>query len=238
MYWSLFVLALCSQVWVGHSYKPVLAMHGFAISETVGTYHDWDNVVQWVQEAHPGQVFIPLNTFNGLESTRPLWEQVPVIKKLIQSIVSNDSRFAGGYHLMGHSQGGLLTRVMLEELDTTLVDTYISLAGVQFGIYGVGFIERYFSNVTDGFITDLFYTTPLQDEFSPANFWHSPYDEASSYLTKNLFLPVVNNETPTTSRRYKENFTSAKKYVFFCLTGRHHGRALAISHLGLLRRER
>jgi len=107
-------------------------------------------------------------------------------------------------------------RVMLEEIDNHNVDTFVSLAGVQFGIYGVGFIERFFANATDGFITDLFYTEPLQAEFSAANFWHSPYDESSSYLMNKVFLPVVNNEVSSSnSQRYKKNFTKAQKYVFF-----------------------
>jgi len=156
-----------------------------------------------------------LNIFNGFDSTRPLWEQVPEIAQLIQTTVSNDS-FSQGYHFLGHSQGGLLMRVMLEVIDNHQVDTFVSMAGVQYGIYGVGFVDNYFQNLTDEAITDLFYTSLLQNEFSAANFWHGPHSN-QDYLHDNIFLPVVNNETPgNDAPRYKANFLKTKRMVFFC----------------------
>jgi len=199
----------------GYSYKPIIALHGFSITPSVGTFHDWDNITQWVQQEHPGQLFIALNIFNGLDSTRPLWEQATGISSLISQIVASNDSFRDGYHFLGHSQGGLMMRVMLEVMDNLQVDTYVSLAGVQYGIYGVGFISNYFQNVSDEYITDLFYTTLLQDQFSAANFWHSP-ETSQNYLTNNLFLPVVNNENPgPNAALYKSNFLKAKRYVFF-----------------------
>jgi palmitoyl-protein thioesterase len=197
-----------------NSYKPIIALHGFALTPNQGTFHDWDNIAKWIAQEHPGQIFIPLNIFNGLDSTRPLWEQVPQIANLIQSTVSNQS-FAQGYHFLGHSQGGLLMRVMLEVIDNHQVDTFVSLAGVQFGIYGIGFINHYFQNITDEYATEFLYTSVMQDEFSAANFWHSPFPQ-NGYLTNNIFLPVVNNQVPNKDyARYKANFLKAKQYVFF-----------------------
>lgn len=50
--------------------------------------------------------------------------------------------------LIGHSQGGLLMRVMTQVIDNHNIDTLVSMAGVQNGIYGAGFLNNKLGNLT------------------------------------------------------------------------------------------
>lgn len=47
-----------------------------------------------------------LDFFNGLESTRPMWEQLDALVTLVQkTIAANPAVFRNGWIGMGHSQG-------------------------------------------------------------------------------------------------------------------------------------
>lgn len=64
-----------------------------------------------------------------------MWRQLEVISEYIRGIVSDNSSFADGYHWIGHSQGGLIMRCLLETMDDHDVDQFVSMAGVQAGLY-------------------------------------------------------------------------------------------------------
>ncbi len=60
--------------------------------------------------------------------------------------------------------------------------------------------------------TDILYSKPLQDELSVANWWRSP--DAQFYASKNLFLPLVNNEkSPQAS--FRQNFLATGSVHLF-----------------------
>ncbi len=55
---------------------------------------------------------------------------------LIRSLIAaNASSFANGYHFLGHSQGGLMLRSVIQSMDDHNVNTFVSMAGVQLGMY-------------------------------------------------------------------------------------------------------
>ena len=83
-----------------------------------------------------GTATFSLSIFNGLESETPMWIQLPQVVSLIRQVISNNSKlFEGGYHFVGHSQGGLMLRCVIEEMDDHKVQHFVSLAGVQQGYY-------------------------------------------------------------------------------------------------------
>eukprot|EP01121_Diplochlamys_sp_Union-15-3_P010002 TRINITY_DN2760_c0_g1_i1.p1 TRINITY_DN2760_c0_g1~~TRINITY_DN2760_c0_g1_i1.p1 ORF type:complete len:176 (+),score=10.31 TRINITY_DN2760_c0_g1_i1:29-529(+) len=125
---ALFLLVLCCPSILG--YKPVIMMHGFSFDENHGTYHDYDNIIQWISEVHPGQKTVSLDIFNGEESMTALWKQLPKIIELVRNVTSS-SEFDDGYHIIGHSQGGLLTRCVAESMPEHKIENLISMALLQ-----------------------------------------------------------------------------------------------------------
>jgi Palmitoyl protein thioesterase len=123
-------------------------------ADSAGTFHDYDDIVSWLKVQHPGQVIIPLDINNGVvrvgmdftdpgcqcvvgsqESMKPMWTQVNETTALIQSLIAaNQSIFASGYHFLGHSQGGLMMRSVIQNFDNHNVHTFVSMAGVQLGV--------------------------------------------------------------------------------------------------------
>lgn len=77
------VVALIFLIGCCCGYRPIVMMHGFALSNKVGNHHDWDNIREWVAKAHPGTPTFAIDLFEGLHSTRPLTEQLPLIGKVV-----------------------------------------------------------------------------------------------------------------------------------------------------------
>lgn len=143
-----------------HAYKPIVAMHGFSFNNKVGTNHDWDQVkVTYFSRVIPihicrvgfkpatqGPLLLRLTLSMGWNRWRhsmfnylvycPIYSHIvflwPGILSQIRNITSAPE-FADGYHFLGHSQGGLIMRSMLELFDDHKVENFISLAGVQNG---------------------------------------------------------------------------------------------------------
>ena len=69
------------------------------------------------------------------ESMKPMWKQVNETTELIKSLIAaNASVFSNGYHFLGHSQGGLMMRSVIQNFDDHNVHTFVSMAGVQLGM--------------------------------------------------------------------------------------------------------
>ncbi|KAH3744533.1 palmitoyl-protein thioesterase 2 [Pelomyxa schiedti] len=198
--------------WCAAGYKPVMMMHGYSMKPGKGSYTDWNDWVSWLAEDHPGQIVVPLNVDNSVESGKPLWTQVDDLAAIIEQTIASDSAFEQGYHLVGHSQGGLLTRCILELMSDLHVDQYLSLAGLQGGLYGLADWE--YENVTDEIVTDLLYTAIMQDDYSIANSWRTP--NYSRYMANNEFLPYLNNERADNyTEAYKTNFIKVNHLNLF-----------------------
>jgi len=190
-------LSLC------HSYPPVFFMHGLD-----GTPNDWSSVLGWLKVAHPGQVATALPVDSGGDSHKPMAEMVQdIIGNITAIIKSNPTIYVDGFHLVGHSQGGLLTRAVLMESGFQIIN-YVSCAGPQYGVYGN------YDNLPPAVITDYLYTRKEQDSYGVSNYWHDPISD-SRYTSNAVWLATLNNETYNpNSAEWKRNFLSANKTVF------------------------
>ncbi|KAJ0410801.1 hypothetical protein ATCC90586_010124 [Pythium insidiosum] len=107
---------------------PIIFFHGVTSSAQAG-YFLQQNL------STPTRPFVALNFCEKECSVRDLPTQVSMAIEQLKTITSNDKRFDGGYIFIGHSQGGVLARAVIEQWNEHKVHTLISLAGAQNGIF-------------------------------------------------------------------------------------------------------
>lgn len=219
-------------------YRPVFMMHG--INDNAKS--EFTPIVQWLQELHPGTATYPLAMFENLVSLEALEHQLEGIALHIRKVVAaNPAQFTNGYHLLCHSQGGLLCRTLVQYMDDHKVHTLISLAGPQLGVYGPRFFDFMKSmKALYGIVTGNFgdgvalifqealqnftyenvyifaYSWVGQTTFSVANMWNDPMHRPDflhdSWLAK--YNGLTSDEGDAAR---KANFVRLQKAVF--LTG-------------------
>lgn len=169
-----------------------------------------------------GRVFNALNICQGTCSVQILRVEVELMMLQIRSIISNDtSTYANGYIFIGHGQGGVVARAVIESMDDHNVTTFISLAAPQNGVfYGpqkedavalAAFLKLYapamipasvfnFSSYSPAdcrgkmqfdFNQRLVEAPELSTQYSAANLFRSPAQ--ASWIGWNPFLPELNN---------------------------------------------
>ncbi|KAI9905770.1 hypothetical protein PsorP6_014191 [Peronosclerospora sorghi] len=191
---------------------PVIYFHG-----VFGTPQDGKNFVSNLTAE--GRIVESLSFCDGPCSIQSLLTQVPMAVKAVRKLVASNAAFNDGYIVVGHSQGGLLSRAVIEEMDDHKVKRYISLAGLQNGQF-IG-PERVDKSIADGgtFLKMLVpettynysgyrpgdYYGKLQREFAlymienpHAQYTYSQFSvnrwpHFCSFSRANFFLPVYNN---------------------------------------------
>lgn len=89
------------------------ATSGFTFSNSNGNHHDFDHIVQWIAQHHPGTKCVALPLFEGTNSSTPMWTQIPRILSAIRQQFPAPQKI----HLLGHSQGALMLRSVIEQWD-------------------------------------------------------------------------------------------------------------------------
>lgn len=215
------------------SLLPIFFMHGILSDAAV-----FDPMSKWIRRLDPDVVLdsIPLypNTVSILVN---MWRQSQDIIKYIRAkVAANPAVYENGYTLVCHSQGALLCRTVVQQMDDHKVHTLISLAGPQQGEFGVppGFS---WIPLPKEKVYLLAYNSPVQHLSSIANYWHDSrahdliFHPDKGYHTHNDFLPVFNNDPQRTTQgfgkskddaegeRYKRNFLRLQRAVFTCSSG-------------------
>jgi len=168
---------------------------------------------------HPGTVATALAVFEDIPGSLPnLNYQVEHIAKDIEKIAADDpDTYKDGYHLVCHSQGALICRCLTEYMSDHNIDTLISMAGPQMGVYDEAFFEFFPDSIEKLTLEEIYhlaYTSPMQLSLSVANMWSDPY-HVDDYLSKNTFLPKYNGLIDHDKKdEFKENFLSLNKAIF------------------------
>ena len=119
---------------VVEAFKPVIMMHG--VGSGAG---EMSTIRRLLNQTHPGTIATSLPLY---ENSPDAWDHdlqtqvggvIDAIRKLI---AANPEAYKDGYHLVCKSQGALICRCVIEEMDDHKVDTFVSLAGPQAGVYG------------------------------------------------------------------------------------------------------
>ncbi|KAK9757773.1 hypothetical protein RND81_01G184800 [Saponaria officinalis] len=121
-----------------------------------------------------------------------------------------------GYNLIGLSQGGLISRGLVEFCDEAPpVKNFISIGGPQAGVASA---PNCSSNAICGILGDLInivpvYSSYIQSFAAPCNYMKIP-TKIDQYLKGCKFLPYANNEKPGFfNATYKERFASLQNLV-------------------------
>lgn len=209
---------LLSVVWVSScapSHLPVLMMHGYG-----GAATDFNDMIQFIEEAHPGTVTVSMPLYEGRASDVALDRQVQGVIDWLDETVTSNATFAHGYHLVCHSQGTLICRGVIEGYERHRVQSYVSIAGPQLGQYGVsvGLFSK-FENITTKLAYRVLYTEAVQRTYSVAGYWHDPMHEWL-YLSQCHFLPTINNvKCGGLDTRRKDLFLKLHSAVFLGSSG-------------------
>ncbi|KAK1940075.1 Lysosomal thioesterase PPT2-A [Phytophthora citrophthora] len=194
---------------------PVFFFHGLSDDYTAG-----DNFVSNLTAE--GRTVVSLSFCDSSCSFQSLLTQVPLAIAAVRETVANNSAFEDGYIFIAHSQGGAISRAVIEEMDDHKVKRYISMAGVQNGIFngpndadalaesGVSYLnfivpatvfnfskyspEDAYGKVERDIVQFTLENPAFQYEYSYFNLQRSPQFGSWSYT--NPFLPVVNNVNP------------------------------------------
>ena len=90
----------------------------------------------------------------------PMFNQIEIFNQQIQQ----QPDLSEGFHLIGFSQGTLITRGYIELYNNPPVINYISLAGPQAGQFGTPYLNI---PELDWILSEIDYLTPLQYVLAP-----------------------------------------------------------------------
>lgn len=82
---------------------------------------------------HPGTQVFNMNCSTRVSSLAPLWDQVD---KIARQVLAIGAQYPDGMNFIGHSQGGLIARAILQKNPSHNVRNLISLSAPQAGLCG------------------------------------------------------------------------------------------------------
>ena len=198
-------------------WRPVVLMHGLLANAS-----KLDTLKTRIAADFPG---IYVRSVEITTKITSLTTSMNVQVERFAAAVRADPRLARGFNLVGHSQGGLITRGYVERHNDPPVHNLISLAGPQAGQYGVPEFNALCPDHACPWLDELMRrlldegaTAALQEAFSFASYWRDPKN-LSNYLATNIFLADLNNERTAKNATYKANMLSLNAYGLLFSTG-------------------
>ncbi|XP_074268974.1 uncharacterized protein LOC141592277 isoform X1 [Silene latifolia] len=141
----------------------------------------------------------------------PIMDQVTLACQKVKEL----DELKNGYNLIGISQGGLISRGMIEFCDEgPQVKNFISVGGPQAGVAGAPNCSFPICARLTNLLNLLpVYSTFIQASVAPSNYIKIP-TEIDAYLKGCKFLPYANNEIPSARNPiYKKRFSRLHNLV-------------------------
>ena len=180
---------------------PIVMMHGINSDASSMNY-----LYNLLKSIYPDNYILNVEIGDGKLTSifKPMLEQVSMFNQVIQS----DSYLVNGFHLIGFSQGTLITRGYIELYNNPPVINYISLAGPQAGQYGTPYVNI---ELIDDLLSKLDYLSPIQEMIAPGQYWKNP-KLLDLYTEHSIYLALINNER-NYNQKFYDNFISLNKLV-------------------------
>lgn len=199
----------------GDNWLPVVLVHGLSSDPEA-----LEPAKQFIETNHPGTYIFNVRLSDGtwdIEekfcSEESMWKQLEALKIHIQA----DEQLRDGFHMIGHSQGGLLARAYVQDHkgDGFRVRRLITWGTPHAGEFGIP-EESKIGLSYEAYLA--FYRGGFQKHVSFAQYWNDPLNH-DDYLERNIFLPILNNEiVHDHNKQFKDNLSSLEKCVFFMST--------------------
>ncbi|OQV15830.1 Lysosomal thioesterase PPT2-A [Hypsibius exemplaris] len=189
------------------AYRPVVIVHGI-LDSALALFHLRNAIL----EAHPGTEVYMVAMFQDMKSAWPMWTQVLGFGNAIKNI--SDIHKDQGINIIGYSQGGLISRGVIQSVDDLNVHTFISLSSPQGGQYGDTSYLFLFPHYLKDSLYKILYSK-FGQTFSVGGYWRDPH-HLDLYRSTSQYLALINQETRLpnpNATSYKTNLTKLKKLV-------------------------
>ena len=179
---------------------------------------------QWIEADFPGRFVFNAEVGDGKPDS--LLMDINEQAALLAAQLAAQPELQGGFDLIGHSQGGLLTRAYIERFNNPPVRRWVSMAGPHQGVFGVPGINAVCPDDDCPWLAELFsllldgkrwVSKDVQKLLSFAAYWHDPFNEAD-FVTKNIFLSDLNNMGAQKNATYRRNMVNLEKVLLVMST--------------------
>nr|XP_054770219.1 lysosomal thioesterase PPT2-A-like [Lytechinus pictus] len=186
-------------------YKPVIIIHGML--DGAAEMHFMHDMIM---KAHPGTNITIPDIYSYYKSLEHLWKQFPDYLKAIQDVIN---RSPNGIHLVCFSQGGLMCRAVVEQLDNHNVESLILLSSPQMGQFGDTSYVKEFPKSRYEVYRLCYDLSLIGQQISVCEYWNDPYHQPE-YQERSDFLALLNNQSAhSQSQQWRKNFMRLKNVV-------------------------
>lgn len=185
--------------------RPILVMHGL-----VSSSYTLERLRDRIVAAHPKASVLMIDIYTYMSSFEACQTQTNALIDVVRELSQNATQ---GVTLVCYSQGAILCRALLEQMDDHPVHTFISLAGPLAGQFGVSrFLVGWYWWGSKYDVYDYAYKG-ISQRVSIFNYWKDPL-HFREYLEGNTFLPYIENEKKHSRMGvYKRNFLRTERIV-------------------------
>ncbi|CAL6053158.1 Palmitoyl-protein_thioesterase [Hexamita inflata] len=195
---------------------PIVLIHGFIADQTV-----FDQLLENIKRDFPNRkVYAPKIIFGYFSSIFCGFTQyMRVAATAIQKIYNN----AQCIDLVGHSQGGLVSRAYIKLYSETkkypTVRNFISLAGAQGGFYCGSNCPDFLQNGAVRFAQKHMYSNFFQARATPAGYGRDPYQYNTYAEQCGVLAQIVNHQQSAINQQSaigkSKNLSLNKFYVMY-----------------------
>ncbi|CAL5992049.1 Palmitoyl-protein_thioesterase [Hexamita inflata] len=204
----LYIISVFCECSIYDNEIPIVLIHGF-----ISDYSVFNTFVENIKRDFPNRKIIVLTIQYDLFSSIfcGLTRYVRIVATSISKSVDTEC-----IDLIGHSQGGLVTRAYIQlfsgQQHYPRVRNYISLAGAQGGFF-CGDNCTDFGPMVNAIMKLVMYSNFVQVRITPAGYWRDPYDY-EKYQYQCGILAQINGECTNQSEATgKSNIIALNKFV-------------------------
>jgi len=180
------------------TYVPTVLLHG--LGDASG-HAGMSELCESVRAQYTGMYVVCSDVADGFASlTTHMQQQVSAFA----AAVAADPHLRRGFNAVGLSQGALVLRAYVEQVNDPPVRRLVSVCGPQAGISQCPQPTQW--------LCALFGRDPYDSAFAFSDYWKNAADKAT-YLARSRWLADVNNERDAQNTEYRQKMASLHRYV-------------------------